>query len=130
MYKRQTLKGVRNAYPQRRIIAVFQPHLFSRTRIFLNEFADALCAADEVIVTSIYASREKPIDGVSGEQIVMKMKSSGFDNVRYEPDKGKLPAQLEQEITDGDLVLVMGAGDIRTVGESLAALLQDERTSA
>lgn len=127
---RATLKGVRNAYPQRRIIAVFQPHLFSRTRIFLNEFADALCAADEVIVTSIYASREKPIDGVSGEQIVMKMKSSGFDNVRYEPDKGKLPAQLEQEITDGDLVLVMGAGDIRTVGESLAALLQDERTSA
>lgn len=118
-----TLSGARSAYGGRRITAVFQPHLFSRTKAFLAEFSEALSAADEVIVTSIYAAREQPMDGVSGEGIVNMMKGNGFAAVRYAPEKSTVAGELAARVGPGDLVLVFGAGDIRAVGEELAAIL-------
>ena len=114
-----TLTAARAAY-DKRIIAVFQPHLYSRTKIFLNEFAEALALADEVIVAPIYAAREQPMAGVSAENIVEMMKRNGFTNVRYAPDKDALPDQLAASIGKGDMVLVLGAGDISEVGHALA----------
>jgi len=117
-----TLSGTRAAY-NKRIIAVFQPHLYSRTKLFTDDFASALSIADEVIVTAIYAAREQPMEGVSAENIVDKMKANGFENVRYAPDKNVLPDELAGRIHGGDMVLVLGAGDVRMVSERLAAIL-------
>ncbi|MCL5102529.1 MAG: UDP-N-acetylmuramate--L-alanine ligase [Armatimonadetes bacterium] len=117
-----TLSGARKGYGKR-IVAVFQPHLYSRTKIFTNEFAQALSQADEVIVTSIYAAREQPMEGVTAEGIVNRMKSVGFANARYVADKDTLPGELAERIRPGDMVMVIGAGDIRKVGEELAAIL-------
>jgi len=124
-----TLAGARAAY-DRHMIAVFQPHLFSRTREFTEEFAEALSIADEVIVTSIYAAREQPIEGVSGESIVNAMKAKGFANARYVADMNELPAELAARVGRGDMVLVIGAGDIRTVGEKLAQMLSERGPKA
>lgn len=120
-----TLTAARSAYPGKRLVAVFQPHMYSRTREFVGEFAEALSLADEVIVTAIYAAREKPIAGVSGEQIVDALRSRGFVCARYAADKDALPAELVGRVGDGDMILVMGAGDVRGAAERLADLLAD-----
>lgn len=121
-----TLTGARAAY-SKRIIAVFQPHLYSRTKIFTDDFARALSQADEVIVTAVYAAREQPIEGVTAEGIVEKMKSDGFADVRYVADKDTLSEELGERIRSGDMVMVIGAGDIRNVGEELAAILNGRK---
>ncbi len=121
-----TLAGARAAY-DKRIVVVFQPHLYSRTRAFVDDFAEALRLADEVIVTSIYAAREAPIEGVTARMIVERMKSSGFANVRCEPTKGTIAKDLIGRLAKGDMVISMGAGDIRAVGEELAASLITRR---
>jgi UDP-N-acetylmuramate--alanine ligase len=121
---RATLSGTRAAFPGRRITAIFQPHLYTRTRDFYAEFAESLAPADRVIVTSIYAARELPIDGVSAEVIVKKMHDNGCENVSYIADKDTIAKSLVSEITSGDIIIDLGAGDIRTVGEELAAILE------
>lgn len=121
---RATLEAARSAYPDRRIIAVFQPHLYSRTAALLDEFADSLLLADEAIVTSIYAAREAPMEGVNAQAIVTRMKERGFSDAAYLADKSLIPAALASRIRDGDLVIVLGAGDIRQVGEELASMLR------
>ena len=118
-----TLRAARSAYNNKHIIAVFQPHLYSRTQALAEEFAEALSLADEVIVTSIYAAREQPIEGVSGENIVSGLRKRGFANARYAPNKDMLPSELANSMNKGDMVLVLGAGDIRSVAEELAGTL-------
>lgn len=121
-----TLAAAKSAY-DRRITAVYQPHLYSRTKAFQNEIADALSVADEVIVAPIYGAREQPIDGVTSEIIVDLMRQSGFEKVRYAADKGAIADQLAASISQNDMVLVLGAGDIRQVSERLAELLISKR---
>jgi UDP-N-acetylmuramate--alanine ligase len=114
-----TLDALRSAYPGRRLIAVFQPHLYSRTRDFLPEFANALARADALIVTDIYAARESPIDGVRAEDIVTLARTDrpGLD-ARFVSDKREIPAVLDEIVEASDLVVFMGAGDIRVQGEA------------
>lgn len=126
---RATLSGVKSAF-SRRLIAVFQPHLYSRTRDFCAEFAEALSLADAVIVTPIYAAREQPIEGISGENIVECLEQVGYGNMRYARDKDILHEELAKEVRGGDIVMVLGAGDIRVVGERLAAKLAEGVTLA
>jgi UDP-N-acetylmuramate--alanine ligase len=122
---RATLAAARSAYPDRRLVAVFQPHLPSRTRDNMEGFADALTAADAVYVTDIYLAREQPLPGVSSEILAEGIRSLRSDiAVAYVPDKNELPARLAADVQKGDLVLTMGAGDIRKVGEGLLATLQ------
>ena len=96
----------------KRIIAVFQPHLYSRTRDFLQEFANSLQAADAVFVTDIYAAREEPLAGVSAGAIVDLLKKAGHGNAQYVADKNNLAAAVARLAGPGDVVLCMGAGDI------------------
>ena len=105
----------------RRTIAIFQPHLFSRTEFFAKEFAESLSAADEVILTDIYAAREKPMPGVSARLIADRI-----GHARLIPDKGRIAQELIPSLKSGDLVIVMGAGDIRSVGEDILRRLSDE----
>lgn len=122
---RATLLAAKAAYGKR-ITAVFQPHLYSRTKLLLDDFARALSLADEVIVSNIYASREQPMENVTAEGVVARMREMGCANVRYAPDKDAIPGQLQAQVKDGDMVLVLGAGDIRDVAERLASLMAGE----
>lgn len=105
-----------------RVIACFQPHLYTRTRDFATEFGKALALADRVLVTDIYASREDPIPGVSGRLVEDAVEAAGGSS-RYVPDKGDLPAALAEEVRPGDLVITLGAGDVTLVGPILLGLL-------
>ena len=107
-----------------KLVVVFQPHLFSRTRDFLDGFADALSAADEAIVTAIYAAREEPLPGITGDSIVQALRRRGKENARYQANKDDVAALLTRHLSDGDWVLVLGAGDIGSVAEDLVATLE------
>ena len=123
---RATLDAMRNAYPTRRIVAVFQPHLYSRTRDFLGEFAFELSKADALIVTDIYKARETPIAGVDAADIVeLAMKQNKNLAALYLPDRETIPATLRTLIRPNDLALFLGAGDIREQGEQFARMIQE-----
>jgi len=114
---RATLAAARAAF-QGRIVAVFQPHLYSRTRDLMDGFISAFDDADSVIVTEIFKSREEPIPGVSGAGIVegIRRRTPGKDVV-FVADKADVPAAVARRIVPGGAVILMGAGDIRTAGE-------------
>ena len=106
-----TLSSAKKGWDNR-IISIFQPHLYSRTRDFYNDFADAFTQADIAIFTDIYPARETPIDGVSTELITEKLKAIGHANVVYVPNKNDIPQKIRELHNPGDLILTMGAGDI------------------
>lgn len=111
-----TLSGIRSGW-DRRLIAVFQPHLYSRTRDFFEEFGRSFLLSDVFICTDVYPAREEPIAGVSGELIVKAAKKFGHKNALYVPDKKDIPAVLTDLKKDGDIIITMGAGDIWKYGE-------------
>ena len=120
---RATLAAARRAYPDRRIVAVFQPHLPSRTRDFKTEFAESFGEADYVVLTDIFLAREQPLEGVTGAGLAaLTADRRGAEHVTYVADKAALPARLAELVRPGDLVLTLGAGDIRAAGEGLLAL--------
>jgi UDP-N-acetylmuramate--alanine ligase len=113
----ETLKSARKGW-QRRLIAVFQPHLYSRTRDFYREFANALSLADLVFITDIYPAREEPIPGVSSEMIHKVLNDNGHRSC-FIPDKNDLLNELQAISHSGDLLITMGAGDINFTGLEL-----------
>ncbi len=120
---RATLTAAREAFPNRRILAAFQPHLSSRTRDFAAEFGDALVAADHVFLADIYPAREKPIEGVTSQLIADAMTRRGL-TPRWMGPRGDVAAALKAEAREGDIVLTIGAGDITKSGPELLALLK------
>ncbi len=113
-----TLAAARQVYPRRALHAVFQPHLFSRTRDLAAEFGRALLAADRVIVTDVYPSREKPIAGVTGELVARAARAAGHARVDYCADWREVRGLLAG-VSAGDVVLTLGAGDIYRLGQQL-----------
>ena len=119
---RATLAAARGAYPGRRIIAVFQPHLPSRTRDFGEQFAESFAQADLVVLTDIFLAREQPLEGTTGAGLAaLTADRRGASHVTYVADKTQIPAKLDEITGAGDLVLTLGAGDIRQTGEGLLA---------
>jgi UDP-N-acetylmuramate--alanine ligase len=114
-----TLNAVRQVYPGR-VCALFQPHLYSRTRDQAADFGRALLLADIALVADIYGSREEPIEGVTSQLVVEAARDSGHRNVHGCPDVEAATAQLRAEgFGDGDVILTMGAGDIYRWGQKL-----------
>jgi UDP-N-acetylmuramate--alanine ligase len=107
-----TLAAARAVFPGRRLVAVFQPHLYSRTRDFAAGFATALEAADVVAVTEIYAAREAPIAGVSAALITAPLRRTRGEDGVLELAKQDVVTALARIVRPGDVVLMMGAGDI------------------
>ncbi|MHB1455414.1 MAG: UDP-N-acetylmuramate--L-alanine ligase [Armatimonadota bacterium] len=107
----------------RRIVALFQPHLFSRTMLFADQFAESLKLADLLYLAGIFPSREKPIPGITSQIIANKMGDSKTI-VRHLPNKETIADEILPSLKNGDLVLVMGAGDIRSAGELLLEKLK------
>jgi UDP-N-acetylmuramate--alanine ligase len=120
-----TLAAARQAFPGRRLVVVFQPHLYSRTAEHGRAMGEALAAADVVVVTEIYAAREQPMAGVTGQSVADVARNvSGTRHVVFEPDKTLLRERILQLAHPGDLIITMGAGDITRVGRELVAWLR------
>ena len=118
---RATLEAARKSYPHRRIVALFQPHLFSRTRDFFAEFADALALADVALVTPIYPAREEPMPGVTSALITDAAVRHGSSNVQpVEKHGDELVAYLRGALQSNDLFVTMGAGDVNKVAYALS----------
>jgi len=110
-----------------RVIAIFQPHLFSRTRIFAAEFGAALGEADEVLVLEVYAAREDPEPGVTGRLVSEAVPGGG---AMFVPDRDAVPAVVTGLAKPGDLVLTMGAGDVTALGPLIVNALQERAGGA
>ncbi|MFO8030375.1 MAG: UDP-N-acetylmuramate--L-alanine ligase [Cyclonatronaceae bacterium] len=119
-----TLAAAREGWPDRRVIAVFQPHLYSRTRQQYKEFGSSFFDAEKLILTDIYPSREAPIEGVDGKLIADTARAFGHRDVTYVEAKEDLPKALLDTVRPGDMVITMGAGDIYKYGEAFAEQLK------
>lgn len=124
-----TLKGARDGW-NRRVIAVFQPHLYSRTRDFYKDFGQSFLNADVLIVTGIYPAREKPIPNVTGGLIANAARDHGHKHVYYVEDKSDVPQLLHKLSTAGDMIITLGAGDIWKTGESFIHILEKKTDGA
>ena len=113
-----TIAAARAAYPERRLVVAFQPHLFSRTRDFATEFGEALAQADLVALCDIYPARELPMPGVTSALIAQAMHACGRPPV-WEGPQSSCAEALATHVRAGDLVLTVGAGDITRVGPQL-----------
>jgi UDP-N-acetylmuramate--alanine ligase len=105
-------------------VAVFQPHLYSRTQELYKEFGLSFFDAEVSVITDVYPSREEPIEGVTGKLIADVAKEYGHRKVHYVKDKNDLPVKLKDIIEPGDVVITMGAGDIYKYGEQFVEALE------
>ena len=124
-----TLRAIKNGW-DRRLVAVFQPHLYSRTQDLYEDFARSFLISDVLLVTDVYPAREEPIAGVTGELITNMAKSMGHENVYWVEDKKRLVAAMKALVEPGDLVITMGAGDIWRICDKYAAMLEKEAVEA
>ena len=120
---RATLAGAKAGW-RRRVVCVFQPHLYTRTRDFYEEFGKSFLLSDVLVVTDVYPAREEPIQGITGELIVDAAKRFGHKDVHYVPDKKQVPGYLKSIVKSGDIVITMGAGDIWKYGEEFLKQLK------
>jgi UDP-N-acetylmuramate--alanine ligase len=119
---RAALAAARHVAAGGRVVAVFQPHLYSRTMHFAADFGAALGAADLVVVMDVYAAREDPVPGVTG-MLVAEAVPLPAAAVRYEPSWSSVPAVVAALVRPGDLVLTIGAGDVTMLGPEILAAL-------
>jgi UDP-N-acetylmuramate--alanine ligase len=117
-----TLAAARTSFPGRRLIAAFQPHLYSRTRDFATDFGASLAAADAVFLTEIYPAREKPIEGVTSTLVESAVRESG-GRMEWRGRREELAEALAAFVREGDAVITLGAGDITKTGTELLARL-------
>lgn len=114
------LRAARQAAGGGRVIVVFQPHLYSRTKTFSAEFAQALGLADEVVMLDVYGAREEPEPGITGALIADRIEGAG---VRYEPAFDRAATLAADLVKPGDLLVTMGAGDVTQLGPEIIAEL-------
>jgi len=117
-----TLAAARQAFPRRRVVAVFQPHLFSRTLLHGDALGRALAAADVVVVAPIYGAREQPLPGVSAALVARGAVRAGATTVALR-ERATLADRVAERVEPGDVVFTLGAGDITRVGPELLARL-------
>lgn len=122
-----TLQAARASYPGRRVVVAFQPHLFSRTRDFCEAFAEVLGTADSVFLADIYPAREQPIAGVTAGMIARPLERAGRP-VKWQGPRSDLASALAQAVTDGDVVITVGAGDITRTGAELREKLRSRQS--
>ncbi|WP_455377677.1 UDP-N-acetylmuramate--L-alanine ligase [Petrachloros mirabilis] len=116
-----TLAAAKQGWPDRRLVVLFQPHRYTRTRDLLEDFAQAFKDADRLYITEIYAASEEPIPGVSGAKLAEAIRAAGHPAVAFIERKELLADQVFPQLNAGDLVLTLGAGDIWKTGPALLA---------
>ncbi|MGD0949439.1 MAG: UDP-N-acetylmuramate--L-alanine ligase [Candidatus Binatia bacterium] len=125
---RATLAAAREGFG-RRLVVLFQPHRYTRTRDLFGDFLDAFDAADQLFLTDIYAAGEEPLEGITGEVLYFALKRRGHLDVSYVPDYRSLVGAAQPELRSGDLVLVLGAGSIHEVGDALVRALSGNQAA-
>ncbi|HDY88433.1 MAG TPA: UDP-N-acetylmuramate--L-alanine ligase [bacterium] len=118
-----TIEGIRTGF-DKRIVAVFQPHLYSRTRDFYEDFGRAFMDTDILFVTDIYPAREAPIEGITGKLVSEAAKAAGHRNVMYIGNREKLIQAVADSVKKDDILVTFGAGDINKVGHELLNLFK------
>jgi UDP-N-acetylmuramate--alanine ligase len=113
--------AARGGWPERRLVVAFQPHRYSRTRDLFDDFAAVLSSADAVVLTEVYAAGEAPVVGADAKSLARAIRARGRIDPVVVNTAAELPAVLGDVLHDGDLLLVMGAGDIGQVANELAA---------
>ncbi len=121
-----TISALREAWPDRRLIVLFQPHRYSRTQALFREFCTAFHGADLLYLTEIYAASEEPIPNVTGIDLVEGIKKHGQRHVQFVEQISDLPKEVISEIKTGDVILTLGAGSIWQTGEKLLDLMSGE----
>jgi len=118
-----TLSAAKSGWPEKRIVLVFQPHRYSRTRDLMDDFATVLSAADVLVLLDVYAAGEEPVAGADGRAMARAIRSRGAVEPVFVESLDRLPEVLHDLMADGDLVLTMGAGDIGAFAAELPTLL-------
>jgi UDP-N-acetylmuramate--alanine ligase len=121
---KMTLKALKNGFPNRRIVAVFQPHRYSRTRDLFDDFVNAFYDASVLYVTEIYAASETPLPGITGKSLYEKIKDHGYRHANYIKDKNSIPETISPLLESGDIVVFLGAGDVWRQGPKLLELIK------
>ncbi len=116
-----TLKGIKDS-TDRRIVAVFQPHLFSRTRDFFQEFGRSFFHSDVLLVTPIYPAREKPIEGITGKLVSDAAIQNGHRQVYYIESNDDIVSEINKVLKEDDIIITLGAGSIYKYGEKILEL--------
>ena len=114
-----TLQAVRESFPEKRMVVLFQPHRYTRTQKLFNDFATSFYRSDRLILLPVYAASEPVIEGVDSSKLAEAIRDHGHKNVSYAADFKEVISTLAEELKPNDLVLTLGAGDIYTLGEDL-----------
>jgi UDP-N-acetylmuramate--alanine ligase len=122
---RATLEALRLGRPKR-LVVLFQPHRYTRTKALMEEFGGAFGAADTVRVMEIYAASESPIAGVTGEALAERIRKAGHRDCRYGGDLDEAVERLGKELREGDVVLTLGAGSVTQAGAMILKKLRGE----
>ena len=122
-----TLEAIKESWPDRRHLVVFQPHRYTRTRALFDEFSRAFYQSDILLLLPVYAAGEKQIAEVDGDRLCRAVTTHGHKEAVFVKDKQAAVAYLKKMLRDNDLVLTLGAGDVWQVGEQLLDVL--ERTT-
>lgn len=123
---RATLDAIKQAWPQNRLVVLFQPHRYSRTKALFKEFQTCFHKADVLVMCDIYAASEEPVDGVTSESLLEATRRHGQRYTHYLADVSTMATELLPMLEKGDLVLTLGAGNIVRVGEELLELLLEK----
>ncbi|MCB2262234.1 MAG: UDP-N-acetylmuramate--L-alanine ligase [Candidatus Thiosymbion ectosymbiont of Robbea hypermnestra] len=121
-----TLEAARHGWPNRRLVLVFQPHRFTRTREQFENFVQVLSTVDRLVLCEVYAAGESPLPGADGQTLSRAIRARGKVDPVFAQELQEVPRILETLLEDGDLVLTMGAGDIGALAARLPELLQAE----
>ena len=116
---KMTLQAVRECWPEHRVVVVFQPHRYTRTRALLDEFARAFYQSDVLVVLPIYAASEEPIAGITGQALTERIKAHGHKQVLFAEGMTAAVSQVKSLLMPGDFLLTLGAGDVWKVGAEL-----------
>ena len=125
---RATLAAARAGHPGR-VVVVFQPHRYTRTRDCFDAFATAFGDADTLVMTEIYAAGEDKLPGVDGRSLADAVRAHGHRDVRFEPELSEILRTLPEQLEPGDLLLTLGAGDVSSLGPQLLTALRGEGSS-
>ncbi len=123
---RQVVRGAGRG----RVLVAFQPHRYTRTRLLMDEFAQAFADADELWITDIYPAGEPPIEGISGQALAEAIRATGMSKVHYAPDFDALAGEIAETAQDGDLAIALGAGNINQICEKMFLRLGPQGVSS
>jgi UDP-N-acetylmuramate--alanine ligase len=118
-------QALRDGWPGRRLVVVFQPHRYTRTRDLFEDFAKVLSETDELLLLEVYAAGEDPIAGADGRSLCRAIRARGRNEPIFVEDRGELAGLLRGVLRDGDVLLTLGAGDIGALAARLAAELRE-----